>query len=77
MSDSRALIDKRKLRMKRIRAGLTQSGLARRVQLHPSYIRLLERGDRGGSPETLNALAGALSCDITELMPDEPDEVAA
>ena len=71
MSDSRTLIDKRKLRMKRIRAGLTQSALARRADLHPSYIRLLELGERGGSPETLNTLADVFGCDITELMPDE------
>ena len=77
MSDSQALIDKRKLRMKRIRASLTQSGLARLAGLHPSYIRLLELGERGGSPETLNVLAGVFRCDITELMPDEPDKVAA
>lgn len=77
MSDSQALIDKRKLRMKRIRAGLTQSGLARQAELHPSHIRLLELGDRGTSPKTLNVLAGVLGCDITELMPDEPDGAAA
>ena len=71
MSDSQPIIDKRKLRMKRIRAGLTRSALARLAGLHPSYIRLLELGDRGGSPETLNTLADVLGCDITELMPDE------
>ena len=77
MSDSQALIDKRKLRMKRIRAGLTQPQLAKLAELHPSHISLMERGDRGTSPRTLNVLARVLGCDITDLMPDEPDEAAA
>ena len=76
MSDSQALIDKRKLRMKRIRAGLTQSALARLAELHPSHISLMERGGRGASPRTLNTLADVLGCDITELMPDEKQDAA-
>jgi transcriptional regulator with XRE-family HTH domain len=70
MSDSQALIDKEKLRLKRIRAGLTQPQLAELAQLHPSHVSLMERGKRGTSPKTLNILAGILGCDITELMPD-------
>lgn len=77
MSDSQPLIDKRKLRLRRIRAGLTQPQLARLAQVHPSHISLMERGDRGPSPKTLNVLASVLGCDITDLMPDEPDEAAA
>ena len=76
MSDSQGLIDKRKLRLRRIRAGLTQPQLARLAELHPSHISLMERGDRGTSPRTLNILARVLGCDITDLMPDETDVAA-
>ena len=31
----------------------------------------LEAGKRGTTPETLGALADALGCDMTELMPDK------
>ena len=76
MSDSQPIIDKRKLRLKRIRAGLTQPQLAKIAQLHPSHISLMERGGRGASPRTLNTLADVLGCDITELMPDEKQDAA-
>ena len=69
MSDS--LIDKRKLRLRRIRAGLNRSELAKRVQVSVSHVSGIERGDVGVSPKTLNAIAEALGCDITDLMPDE------
>jgi transcriptional regulator with XRE-family HTH domain len=78
MSGSQALIDPRKLRMKRIRAGLNPPQLAKLAHLHPSHIRFLEQGERGTSPKTLNVLADVFGCDITELMPDEPEpELAA
>jgi transcriptional regulator with XRE-family HTH domain len=70
MSDSPALIDGRKLLAKRKEAKLTQVGLAERAGLHYAYISMLERGVRGGGPETLGALAGAFRCPVTELMPD-------
>jgi transcriptional regulator with XRE-family HTH domain len=71
MSDSQRLIDKRKLRLKRIRAGLTQPQLAALANLHPSHISYMERGGRDTSPKTLNVLADIFGCDITDLMPDE------
>jgi transcriptional regulator with XRE-family HTH domain len=73
MSDS--LIDRRKLRQRRIRAGLNRSELAGRVQKSVSHISGIERGDFGVSEKTLHALARALGCDIDDLMPD--DEMAA
>lgn len=71
MSDSQALIDKGKLRDKRIRAGMTRSELARQAELHRSHIDFLERGSRDASPKTLVKLAGIFGCDISELMPDK------
>jgi transcriptional regulator with XRE-family HTH domain len=69
MSDSQTLLDKDKLREKRIRARLTQSGLARKAGLHQTHIYLLEAGKRGTTPATLGLLADVLGCDITDLMP--------
>ncbi len=71
MSDSRTLIDRDKLRAKRIRARLTQPDLAKRAGLHQSFISAIERGQRGVSPGTLGVLADIFGCDITELMPDK------
>jgi len=71
MNNGQAPIDRQKLLMKRMRAGLSRRELATLAQLDPSFIRLLETGNRGPSPQTLGALARALGCDITELMPDE------
>lgn len=69
MSDSPPLLDKRKLRLRRVCAGLTQPELAERAKLHPSHISLLERGVRGTTPETLEILAGSLGCLVADLMP--------
>jgi transcriptional regulator with XRE-family HTH domain len=77
MSDSPPLLDPDKLRLKRIRARMSRPALARRAGLHPSHVAFLERGKRGTTPETLGLLADVLGCDITELMPDEPDGAKA
>jgi len=71
MNESRKLVDKDKLTDKRIRARLSQTGLAARTGLNQGYISQLEKGTRGGSPETLGRLADFFGCDITELMPDQ------
>ena len=71
MSDSQALLDPDKLRLKRIRARMSRPALARRAGLHPSHLGLLERGKRGTTPETLGVLADVLGCDIADLMPDK------
>lgn len=71
MRDSQAPLDPAKLRLKRIKARMSRPELARLAGLHQTHIYLLETGRRGTRPETLGALADALGCDITELMPDE------
>lgn len=71
MSDSQGLIDRHKLQAKRIRARMSGPALARRAGLSKATISALERGERGGTPETLGLIADALDCDITDLMPDE------
>ena len=60
----------RKLRIQRVTADLRQSDLAERAGLHQTAISHLELGKRGTTQETLAALADALGCDVTELMPD-------
>ncbi len=70
MSDSPSVLDKDELRLRRISAGLNQDDLAALSGLDQSYISLLERGERKRpSARTLKALADALGCDITDLMP--------
>jgi transcriptional regulator with XRE-family HTH domain len=76
MSDSQTLLDKDKLRGKRIRAGYTRTQLAGKVGVHVSHIGLLERGERGTTPKTLGVLAEVLGCDIADLMPDEKSVAA-
>lgn len=71
MNNGQAPFDRQKLLMKRLRAGWSQAALARRAAVDPSFIRLLEIGERGPSPQTLNVLAEVFGCDITDLMPDE------
>lgn len=70
MNDSPSLIDRHKLQAARIRARLSGPALAQRAKLSKATVSALERGERGGTPETLGALADALGIDITALMPD-------
>lgn len=44
----------------RRRRGLSQIDLARRLDLSPSYVCMLERGQRSATLETVEALAKAL-----------------
>lgn len=71
--DKRVSIDGPRLRYRRLAAGLTVEGLAQRADCSKGYISLLENGHRT-NPEalTLAALARALDCQITDLMPPEP-----
>lgn len=59
----------------RAERGLTQRKLAALVNVSPSYISQLERGLKGATLETLQALAGALQVDMlafsTELAPTD------
>lgn len=64
-------IDAGSLAAWRIRAGLSQAALARSSGLHPTYIRLLERSDRCGKPESACRIADALGCPVTELLDKE------
>ena len=53
----------------RTERGLSQAELARRSELHPSFICQLEAGKRKGrNPETLQKLCAALKVDMVQIM---------
>jgi len=58
--------------------GLTQQRLADRVNLSKPFISEMERGKKGYSQETLEALAEALMCEPADLImrdPTSPDPI--
>lgn len=61
---------------KRIEAGLTQMQLGTRSGLSDATVCRIENGDVVASPESLAALAEALGCTVTDLMPAEPEPAA-
>ena len=66
--------DPKRLRQRRIEAGLNKRELAKKAGIHPSYVTWLERGERGASPRVLKRLSEALQCKVTDLMPPEPSD---
>lgn len=63
LQDPDRIIETRRLR------GLTQAQLARKVRLSPQHMSSIESGFRGASEPTLQRLALALDCEVSELMP--------
>ncbi|MEU3346371.1 helix-turn-helix transcriptional regulator [Streptomyces sp. NPDC006700] len=63
--------DPARLRRRRVEAGLTQKDLARLAEVTKGHMSLVEGGRRGASPALLKRLAGALNCEIADLMPPE------
>lgn len=66
------------LRQWRTYRGLTQQRLADRVELSKPFISEMERGKKGYSQETLEALADALNCEPADLImrdPTSPDPI--
>jgi transcriptional regulator with XRE-family HTH domain len=70
-----------RLREARLRAGLNQTELGRRVGLSQSMIGAIERSERSASPETAQALADTLGIALDSLadsgrhLPDSPDSL--
>ena len=56
------------LRSRRLKAGLTQEGLAFEAGVHPTYVSLLERGARTPSLQVVLQLAQALKTTMTKLV---------
>lgn len=69
--------DPRKLSRKRKEARLSQRALAAATGCSNGHISMLEDGKHGASPAMLGRIADVLGCDITDLMPDEPDRIAS
>ena len=68
--------DPKRVRRRRIEAGLNKRELAEAAGIHPSYVTCLERGERSASPRVLKRLSEALDCQIGDLMPPEPETPA-
>jgi len=70
-----------RLRRRREELSLSQAALAEAVGVNPSYIGLLERGERVPSLDVLEGLARAVGMTLSELFAstksDQPAEVAA
>jgi transcriptional regulator with XRE-family HTH domain len=64
--------DCRRLKRRRIMAGLTLRGAAELAGCHFTTIGQLERGERSAGPGTLKALAEAYGCEIADIIPPEP-----
>lgn len=69
--------DPARLRWRRRAAGLSMGDLAKKSSLAKGTISNLERGTYSAEPATLAKLAAALGCQITDIMPDEPNSGAA
>lgn len=58
--------------------GLTLERLADRLDMTPGHLSMLERGQRGYTQETLEAIADALLTDVASLLmrnPADPDAI--
>jgi len=66
------------LRQWRHHRGLTLERLAGRLDMTASHLSMLERGQRGYTQDTLEALARALQSDVASLLmrdPTDPDAI--
>jgi transcriptional regulator with XRE-family HTH domain len=66
------------IRQWRHHRGLTLERLADRLDMTPSHLSMLERGQRGYTQDTLEAVASALRTDVASLLmrdPSDPDAI--
>ena len=56
------------VRVLRLARGWSQEELADRCGLHRTYIGAIERGERNITVLTLYKVAGALGCDVADLL---------
>jgi len=57
--------------------GLTLEKVADRLDMTPGHISMLERGQRGYTQETLEAVAAALQTDVASLLIRDPTDPEA
>jgi transcriptional regulator with XRE-family HTH domain len=68
------------IRQWRHHRGLTLQQVAERTDMTPSHLSMLERGQRGYTQLTLEAVAAALRTDVGSLVmrdPSNPDDIRA
>ena len=73
MEKLRKLLGKRILGLRQ-EAGLTQEALAEKLDLHGSYVGLLERGVKSPSLDTLSRVAAFFDLQLDELVSTDPDK---
>lgn len=61
----------RLLKTERLSRGISQEGLAELAGLHRTYVGSVERGERNIAVDNMEALAGALELDISDLLRPE------
>ena len=69
--------DPRRLRRRRELAGLSLRQLGDRTGLNFNHLSTLENGRHSANPSTLAKIALAVGCEISDLMPREPNGEAA
>jgi transcriptional regulator with XRE-family HTH domain len=57
--------------------GLTLEKVADRLDMTPGHISMLERGQRGYTQETLEAVGAALQTDVASLLMRDPTDLDA
>lgn len=62
------------IRQWRLARGLTLEQLAAEIDLTPSHLSMLERGQRGYTQETLESIALALRTDVASLLSRNPTD---
>lgn len=62
---------------KRVEARLDQGEAAIKARITRQHLSAIERGISAASPAVLGRIADAYGCDVTDLMPAEPNGTAA
>jgi transcriptional regulator with XRE-family HTH domain len=65
------------IRQWREHRGLTQEQLAARIDMTPSHLSMLERGQRGYTQDTMEIIAEALQTDVASLLMRNPEDPEA
>lgn len=66
----------KRVRERRIAAGLTQRQLAERARMKNHTVSLVERGETAANLITMVLIAEALGCGIIDLMPQSRESLA-
>ncbi|MFF8406984.1 helix-turn-helix transcriptional regulator [Streptomyces sp. NPDC015684] len=67
----RTPIDPQRLTRRRVEAGLSQYGLARKAGISRQLVSAVSNGKASFSPETLAKVADVLGCQVADLVPED------